>query len=94
MDGDVRDAAPGHHQGDPSSLTDAKMESFLVFGRTDYAEPLAELGLLEADGPREAEAASIERFGEQWVELSLVPESTVVWVLNDARKDGHESDGD
>ncbi len=70
------------------------MESFLVFGRADYSEPLAELGSLAAQGPSEARSASLAQFGDEWVELSLVPESDAVWVLRDSGNGGSDADRD
>ena len=59
------------------------MERYLVFGRTDYAEPLVQHGLLEVPGRNGAEAAATARFGADWVELCLVPETACTWVLTE-----------
>ncbi|MCY4088391.1 MAG: hypothetical protein OXG37_16260 [Actinomycetia bacterium] len=56
------------------------MSTYLVFGRSDYAEPLRQLGTLEA--PDHADAR--ERFGMDVIELSLLPEPEVVWVIHEA----------
>ncbi|MFQ5426082.1 MAG: hypothetical protein ACE5EV_03270 [Gaiellales bacterium] len=56
------------------------MPCYLVFGRRDYVEPLRQVGELEAR-PGDAAAASLERFGADWVELTLVPENELVWLL-------------
>lgn len=56
------------------------MSTYLVFGRSDYAEPLRQLGTLEA--PEHADAR--ERFGTDVIELSLLPEPEVVWVIREA----------
>jgi hypothetical protein len=63
---------------------------FLVFGRTGYAEPLHQLGVLEAEGAARAEQDSVERYGREWVELSLVPESDVHWILREREEDGDD----
>lgn len=53
---------------------------YLVFGRIDYPESLTHRGFLEARAERAREAA-IESFGSDWVELTLVPEASVYWIL-------------
>lgn len=61
------------------------MSRYLVFGRTAYADPLTQRGELDAPGdPRDA---ARRQFGEDWVELSLVPEAAVHWIL---RADGDQ----
>ena len=57
------------------------MERYRVLGRTAYPEPLEEQGTVEAADARAAAAAALERFGDRWVELVLVPERAVHWVL-------------
>jgi hypothetical protein len=59
------------------------MERYLVFGRTDYAQPLVQHGLLELADPEGAEQAAVDRFGPEWVELCLVPESECKWVVTE-----------
>ena len=56
--------------------------TYLVFGRTDYAEPLRQLGTVEA--PETAH----DQFGEGVLELSLVPEPELVWVLREVDAGG------
>ena len=60
------------------------MERYRVLGRTAYAEPLEHQGVLEAADDAAAAAAALERFGDRWVELALVPERAVHWVLGGA----------
>ena len=57
------------------------MERYRVLGRTAYPEPLEEQGTVEAADDRDAAAAALERFGDRWVELVLVPERAVHRVL-------------
>ena len=57
------------------------MERYRVLGRTAYAEPLEHQGVLEAADDDAAAAAALERYGDRWVELVLVPERAVHWVL-------------
>jgi hypothetical protein len=56
------------------------VENYLVFARTDYDEPLEYRGNLEATDDEEAKSLAIERFGEEWLELVLIPEPEVYWV--------------
>lgn len=51
--------------------------TLLVFGRTEYAEPLVELGTCadDADVPAEYEGA--------WVELVAFPQDAVHWIVRD-----------
>lgn len=48
----------------------------LVFGRTEYAEPLRQLG--EAEGED-----VLATYRDQWVELVTVPRSAVHWIIRD-----------
>jgi hypothetical protein len=57
------------------------VERYRVLGRTTYPEPLEHQGDLEAADDAAAAAAALERFGDRWVELVLVPERVVHWVL-------------
>jgi hypothetical protein len=54
------------------------VERYRVLGRTAYPEPLEHQGTVEAPDDR---AAALERFGDRWVELVLVPERAVHWVI-------------
>ena len=56
------------------------MENYLVFARTDYDEPLEYRGNLEAADDEGADRLAIERFGEEWLELVLIPEREIHWV--------------
>jgi hypothetical protein len=58
------------------------MANYLVFARTEYAEPLEHKGDLEA-ADDEARELAVERFGEEWLELTLVPEREIHWVLRE-----------
>jgi len=59
------------------------MASYLVFARTEYDEPLELRGDIEAASDEEASKLAVERFGEQWLEMVLVPEKEVHWVQRD-----------
>jgi hypothetical protein len=48
-----------------------------VYGRTEYAEPLAELGI--ADDDRDVRGA----YEGDWVELVAFPEEEIHWIIRD-----------
>ncbi|HEX5583474.1 hypothetical protein [Gaiella sp.] len=51
-----------------------------VFGRTEYAEPLVEVGAVEDGGDvRDAYAG-------EWVELVSFPEDAIHWVIRDGER--------
>jgi hypothetical protein len=52
----------------------------LVYGRTEYAEPLVEVGSVE--GGQEVLAA----FAGEWVELVAIPEGAVHWIVRDGKE--------
>lgn len=56
------------------------MATYMVFGRTEYAQPLALLSTVEADAPPQVDDLDV---GEDWLELVLVPSDDVIWVLRD-----------
>jgi hypothetical protein len=53
--------------------------SALVFGRTEYAEPLVQLGTTDEADVRQA-------FPGEWVELVAFPEDRVVWIVREGRE--------
>ena len=57
------------------------MDDYLIFARTEYSEPLEHQGNIQAADDEEAKKLALERFGEQWLELVLVPERDVHWVM-------------
>jgi hypothetical protein len=57
------------------------VERYRVFGRTSYPEPLEFQGTLTAAGHDAAASAALERHGRRWVELVLIPEGAIHWVL-------------
>lgn len=73
------------------------MTAYLVFGRTEFEAPLAQQGTLDADDAASAREAARERFGDGWVELTLVPTEDVRWIVGpdpaDDPEDGAEEDG-
>ncbi len=60
------------------------MNRHLVFGRRGAGD-LVLLGDLEAEAG-ELEKAALVRYGEEWTELTLVPEPAVRWVMGPAAK--------
>ena len=61
------------------------MERYFVFARTEYDEPLEHRGEVEADGPEEAKKLALEGYGEEWLEMSLVPVSQVYWAESEEK---------
>jgi hypothetical protein len=57
------------------------VEGYRVFGRTGYPEPLEFQGTVTAADDQAAAAGALERFGGDWVELVLLPEHAVHWIL-------------
>jgi hypothetical protein len=56
------------------------MERYFVFARTEYDEPLEHRGEVEADGVEVAKKLALEEYGEEWLEMSLVPVGRVYWA--------------
>jgi 1,2-phenylacetyl-CoA epoxidase PaaB subunit len=56
------------------------MERYLVFARAEYDQPLEHRGGVEAAGDEEAARLARERYGEDWLEMSLVPVSKAYWA--------------
>ena len=56
------------------------MERYLVFARTEYDEPLEHRGDVEAASDEEAAKLALERYGKDWLEMSLVPVSRAYWT--------------
>jgi hypothetical protein len=71
------------------------VRSYHVFGRAAYEEPLKELELLAAGGDEQARSVALERHGGL-IELSLVCEDDVVWVLRreEGEEEGDDDDGE
>jgi hypothetical protein len=57
------------------------MARWLIFGRSEYAQPLELEGSLQAESADEASARALEKKGRDWVELALLPEASAHWVL-------------
>jgi hypothetical protein len=54
---------------------------YRVFGRTAYPEPLEFQGTVTAADHDAATGDALARFGRAWVELVLLPEGSIHWVL-------------
>jgi hypothetical protein len=51
-----------------------------VYGRTEYAEPLVELGTVDDENDIRA------TFDGDWVELVAVPDEAIHWVIRDGEE--------
>jgi 1,2-phenylacetyl-CoA epoxidase PaaB subunit len=56
------------------------VERYLVFARTEYDEPLEHRGDVEAADDGDAAKLAKERYGQDWLEMSLVPVSKAYWA--------------
>ena len=52
----------------------------MVFARTEYDQPLEHRGGVEAVSGEEAAEHALERYGKDWLEMSLVPVSRAYWA--------------
>jgi hypothetical protein len=52
----------------------------MVFARDEYEEPLEHRGDVEAAGNDDAAKLAKERYGQDWLEMSLVPVSKAYWA--------------
>jgi 1,2-phenylacetyl-CoA epoxidase PaaB subunit len=57
------------------------VERYRVFGRTAYPQPLEFRGTMTAADDDAAATAALERHGRRWVELVLIPERAITWIL-------------
>ena len=57
------------------------MERYRVFGRTEYPEPLEFQGTVTATDDDTTATTALQRHGRQWVELVLIPERSIHWIL-------------
>ena len=56
------------------------MEKYLVFARSEYDQPVEHRGDIEAASDEEAAKLAQERYGQDWLEMSLVPVSKAYWA--------------
>jgi 1,2-phenylacetyl-CoA epoxidase PaaB subunit len=56
------------------------VERYMVFARNEYEEPLEHRGDVEAAGNDDAAKLAKERYGQDWLEMSLVPVSKAYWA--------------
>ncbi|HEV8043730.1 MAG TPA: hypothetical protein VGP38_01005 [Rubrobacter sp.] len=56
------------------------MEKYLVFARTEYDEPLEHRDDVEASNDEEAAKLARGRYGDDWLEMVLVPVSKAYWA--------------
>src|SRR4029450_2929830 len=79
--GDVRRPPLGRRPRDRPGVGGRGVERSRVLRRTASPEPLEHQGTVEADDDAAAAAAALKRYGDRWVELVLVPERAVHWVV-------------
>ena len=53
---------------------------YFVFARREYDQPVARRGAVEAEDADAATAQAREGFGD-WLEVRLVPEASVQWIV-------------
>jgi hypothetical protein len=59
------------------------METYLVFGRAVYADPLSFQGSLETPAGMSPNQFAADTYGSQWVELVLIPVSEAYWAIQE-----------
>lgn len=57
------------------------MKVYLAFTRARHQDPLALQGTVQAEDDEAARELALQRLGPRWLELTLVPESAVHWVM-------------
>lgn len=62
------------------------MEKYLVFARTEYDQPVEHRGDVEAASDEDATKLAKERFGQDWLEMSLVPVSKAYWAEKETQE--------
>ena len=62
------------------------MERYMVFARTEYDQPIEHRGDVEAASDEEAAKAARERYGKDWLEMSLVPVSKAYWAEKETQE--------
>ena len=76
MDRHVHRAAPGDHDSGEACVSD----ELLVFGRTEYAEPITERGAAATGDDL------LETYPGPWVELVAFPSGAVHWIIRDGEE--------
>lgn len=62
------------------------MPEYLVFARNDYDENIAHQGTVTAEGEEDASAQARERFGEDWLEMTLIAAEAMHWIVGPSDK--------
>ncbi len=62
------------------------MEKYLVFARTEYDQPVEHRGDVEAASDEEATKLAKERYGQDWLEMLLVPVSKAYWAEKETQE--------
>ena len=57
-------------------------ETYRIFARKNYDEPLMEVGTAAADSVEKAREAALEKFpGDDWLEMIAIPQAAFISVL-------------
>ena len=58
------------------------MAAYRIFARKRYEDPLELQGDVEADGDDAASEAALSQLGDEgWIEVQLVPEDAIRWIV-------------
>jgi len=60
-----------------------QVETWVVFARREYKEPLTRIGTLELAPGEDVKRAATRAHGESWLELVAVPESRIAWAIRE-----------
>lgn len=59
------------------------MERYLVFARKAYADPLSLEGALDVPAGQNPQQPALEAYGDDWLELILIPEREAFWAIEE-----------
>ena len=61
------------------------MTEYLVFAKDAFEQDLTHRGSVSGTDRDAAREAALHRFGTSWVEMKLIPEGAIRWVLRSER---------
>jgi hypothetical protein len=59
------------------------METYLVFARAAYADPLCFQGTLQAPAGKSPNQLALDAYGGDWVELALISVAEAHWAIQE-----------